>query len=530
MSNYPPIVLRTVYALNSSTGLFLNPGQSLFTDAKGGTFWADTLTVISNAYPEIGYLPSTITQTSSITYSTAVTVTNINSTITYNTNQFTNYSSIVDSDLSSLQGQINNYVSGPLTQAQLTSTVAGLGSASYVSSLSLTSSLQGLGLIGYVSTSGVTSTTQGLGLIGYVSTSGLVSTVTGLGSASYVSTLSLRSTLVGLGSVGYLSTPQLTSTVAGLADIGYVSSTQLTSTLLAITISSAQFACTTSTTIGLGTISYVSSASLTSSLIGLSNAIGPTVGGITTNNLVSTTSNLISTFSNGIISTSSNLTSTLAGFSTEKTSIRFDTATSVQIIAGNNEVSFYNTGSVIYVSSFFMSSVFYSGNNSQQLTAQYISPYQMRFSTANINLSPFSTYINSTSRVILDVYPQIAFSKLATGATNVAQVAMSTFIQMGQTILSTPIVTTWVNAVTTKVILEGGPEVDGSNWYNTPLRLTMPLSTIPGNYLSTLALVHILPCSINNGQFQNCLHNCNVTPYFGSTNSVFVTVQNIPPS
>jgi hypothetical protein len=59
-------------------------------------------------------------------------------------------------------------------------------------------------------------------------TSNLTSTVQGLGSASYVSTASLVSTTQALlnqtQTAGYLSTPNLTSTVQGLGSSGYISS------------------------------------------------------------------------------------------------------------------------------------------------------------------------------------------------------------------------------------------------------------------------------------------------------------------
>ena len=64
----------------------------------------------------------------------------------------------------------------------------------------------------------------GGGGTGDVTAANLLSTVQGLGSATYVSTLSLSSTVRGLGSATYLSTPSLTSTVQGLATAGYLSS------------------------------------------------------------------------------------------------------------------------------------------------------------------------------------------------------------------------------------------------------------------------------------------------------------------
>jgi streptogramin lyase len=101
----------------------------------------------------------------------------------------------------------------PLIPTQgVTSTVTGLGSSGYVSSLSLASTVGGLASSGFIS---------------------LASTVKGLGSSGYVSSLSLASTVGGLASSGFIS---LASTVTGLGSSGYISSlihvTQVSSLLL----------------------------------------------------------------------------------------------------------------------------------------------------------------------------------------------------------------------------------------------------------------------------------------------------------
>ena len=77
---------------------------------------------------------------------------------------------------------------GGATVGNLVSTVQGLGSARYVSSLSLVSTVRGLGSSGYVSSLSLVSTVQGLGSSGYVSSLSLVSTVRGLGQW-YLSTI-----------------------------------------------------------------------------------------------------------------------------------------------------------------------------------------------------------------------------------------------------------------------------------------------------------------------------------------------------
>jgi hypothetical protein len=76
----------------------------------------------------------------------------------------------------------------PIIQSSFISTVAGLGTAGYVSSTQLISTVAGLGTAGYVSSTQLISTLAGLGSAGYISTSQLISTVTGLGTAGYLST------------------------------------------------------------------------------------------------------------------------------------------------------------------------------------------------------------------------------------------------------------------------------------------------------------------------------------------------------
>ena len=97
--------------------------------------------------------------------------------------------------------------------------------------IQLASSLQGLGTYGFVSTLSLYSTTRGLGTLGYVSSATLTSTVVGLGTAGYVSSASFYSTVVGLGTAGYVSTAQYNS-FSNLIynNISYISSGNLNST------------------------------------------------------------------------------------------------------------------------------------------------------------------------------------------------------------------------------------------------------------------------------------------------------------
>ena len=166
--------------------------------------------------------------------------------------------------------------------AELTSTVIGLGSAGFLSSVGftdkLTSTVDGLGRVGYISApqlysivnTALVSTTQGLGTAGYISTSQLFSTVFGQQSTL---TTALTSTAVGLGTAGYISSTQLFSTVAGIGTGGGITTNDLTSTA-----------------IGLATFGYISTSQLVSTVEGMIASGGG--GGLTTNQLTSTVTGL----------------------------------------------------------------------------------------------------------------------------------------------------------------------------------------------------------------------------------------------
>ena len=197
---------------------------------------------------------------------------------------------------------------GYISSAQLTSTAQGLTTYinSFIDPQELASSITGLGTLQFVSSIGLLSTSQGLAnyITSFIDPQELASTVTGLGTAQYVSTTVtatnaiFTSSLVGLGSMGYLS-----SAITNLSSI--ISTPQLTSSLQ-----------------GLGTLRYlssvpstfISSATLFSSLQGLGS-----MGYISSTQLISTTQG-VTTYVNSLISPAavgstilSSVTSTLIG-------------------------------------------------------------------------------------------------------------------------------------------------------------------------------------------------------------------------
>ncbi len=132
--------------------------------------------------------------------------------------------------VSSIQGD-GNYLTDIPRASTLASTVAGLGTALYISSSALTSTVANyIANAGGITAASLASTVGGLGRSTYVSTSQLTSTVafiTSNVSTTVLDSTELISSVGGLGRSIYISTPTLNfsmaSTVAGLGTAGYVS-------------------------------------------------------------------------------------------------------------------------------------------------------------------------------------------------------------------------------------------------------------------------------------------------------------------
>jgi sugar lactone lactonase YvrE len=246
---------------NQPTALAIDPAGILYSIDYGGGFYVRKIT-----------LATTLTN---VIISTGGTVTApILSTLALNTSSINGQIPIGLSTMISTVAGLNTYISSMIDPTELTSSIVGLGTSGFVSTLGLTfaiaSTASGLGTLGYTSTSQLLSTTVGVytqiaSSISASNTPQFISTTAGLGSAGYVSTLSLTSTVAGLGSAGYVSTLSLTSTVAGLGSAGYVSTLSLTSTVAGLGQTYISTPSLTSTVAGLGQ-TYASIASLRASI------------------------------------------------------------------------------------------------------------------------------------------------------------------------------------------------------------------------------------------------------------------------
>ena len=244
------IALRRIFAYDISNNMPFSTGYVLTALTKGtASFVSPNVTLSTIGFPN---LPATISTLSGELFSTAqfISLVYTSTIISYlpstvaglGTAGYVSTSFYDAKTISTVEGLGTlGYLSSGVVQGPINSTVIGLGTVGYISSSQLLSSLTSLGSLGYVSSSQLTSSLLDLTALGYISSSQLTSSIIGLGTLGYLSSSQLFSSISSLGSLGYVSTSQLTSTVAGLASSRYISTSQLTSTI-----------------VGLGSIGYLS--------------------------------------------------------------------------------------------------------------------------------------------------------------------------------------------------------------------------------------------------------------------------------
>jgi hypothetical protein len=475
--------------------------------------------------------------------------------------------------------------------AGLTSTSQGLGTLGYISTAafrsSLTSTSQGLGTLGYISTaalrSSLTSTVQGLGSAGYVSTSFMANYVTSAvanagTSGNYVSvptlTLTLNTKVAGLGTQGYVSTSYLVNYVTNaLNNVGtsgnYVSTPTLDLALTSTTsyiFDSERYLSTgalTSTTVGIlatatsgiavGTLNtalvstveglgsggnngYISSltlkTALTSTVAGLgSGGNNGYISSLTLNRaLTSTVAGLGSGGINGYISTLSlqSTTQQLTDMIMGGTTVTVDRAGNLIIQGGTINVGSM-TGSIIYVSTFIQSSVTYSGTNGTMSGTVLPNPNtgtDMMFSTCIIPFNTMSSFMNANSRINLDVFPTFAFNELNSGSTRSLVTPISTFIQYGSLAPSANN-SNLLKYVNTSFLIANSKTSGFSNYFQQQLRIQIPGSAIYGAFSNDYILYHYMPGGLTIN-LDPGLKASSITVNYSSTNSVFISVQNLP--
>lgn len=462
------LILRTLFALDPDTNMPISTNYVVTTDGIGGLQWMSPFQNLSTAGPGVGYLPSTLN-------SMSTTLAGVSS-----------LASSLQIGLSTLSTTIGNaFLNSGIYLDNLTSTVTGLGSVNYISTTQLISTVEGLGSSDYVSSSQLASTTAWfLDPSRYVSTGALISTT-----ANILPLSQLVSTVTGLGSIGYVSSLSLTSTVQGISSLVF---STFFSSLFSSFITPPQLISTISS---LGSYGYISTSQLTSTVAWFQDP-----------------SRYVSTGA---------LVSTAAGISTNlQTSFYIDNAGNLNIFGGTTIVS--SATSIVFLSTFTLSSLTYKGSNGTVVPVRYpnaTTGNHMFFSTAKISLDQFSSYILNTSRINLDIYPTFVFPRLNTGASQYMLINMSSMLAYGPSYLSNNMASSWVYA---------GTQTSGfGNVFQQPIQIQIPGSVVQNNYAYDYTLVHNLPDSVTSNLTPGFTSG-DIDVRFGSTNSVFLSIQNLP--
>ena len=456
-----------IFSINPLTGQPYANDTLQVADGQGTRAWKSVFQTISSQSATDGasivYLPSTI-----------FALTNSASTI----------STVVATSYSTLSSQIAaGGIPGSITGFQLQSTVSWVQNDSrYVSSGQLTSSM----------------TPFLNGSLSFMSN--IQSTVIGLGSSRYISTLSLQSTVNNLGQTGYISSSALTSTVTGML---YPPAFGGSLGVIVTGTSDPPF---------VNFNGAVSQYLLSTNYVNTSNA--DTLGFVYGSALPSTTRGIISSLGSlGYISTQT-LQSTSHGIQAATQNVYIDRSGATNIYG--SQVFISSVAAITFLSSFVNSSIIYQGQNG--LVGGAVSNNSnLYFSSASLQFDRFSSLITPESRITVELFPTYQFDTLTTGSLTSKAVPLSTFIQYGPTYLST-FHQTQVAAITAQ---------NGySNFFQQPIKISIPGTQIIGSYSNPYVLTHSLPGAVSY-QTNVGFRSGSVNVFFGSTNSYFLTVQNL---
>jgi len=483
-------------------------------------------------------------------------------------------------------------ITGDVTTGNLTSTVIGLGTAGYLSTVIFSGVVSTANLVGFISSAnlaGLISTANLSGLVytanlaglvssanlaALVSTPNLVDLVSSPNLIKFISTPNLANLISTANLAGLVSTPnlidlvstanlrdfvstsyldsQMTSSLIGLGNLGYLSSFQARNLSTGVVqVSSIRFMDSTTTAPNAGTISLlnVSSGQLlfnggytgSGGGSGVSQLVAGT--GITLNPPVGTGAVTVTVNSSLL---DSPLTSTLSGLGTAgyisssqlqssvtalKQSFFVVNANTLYLQGTGNSLTVSSLASIVYLSSFLQSTVTYKGSNGTIAPKWTAGTQSISFTTANLQLDSFSTLITSNAIVNIEVLGNFMFSPLALPQTPVP-IYMSSFVQSGITnnsnYLSSQMFQTMFFPTNYNSGIAGGLYGNISNYFAPKIKMSIPGYVVQSFYPNApLVLGHYLPNAVTLTTTQGFL-NSNTTVFFGSTNSVFISVQNMP--
>jgi hypothetical protein len=485
-------------------------------------------------------------------------------------------------------------ITGDVTTGNLTSTVIGLGTTGYLSTVVFTGVVSTANLVGLISSANLNGIVSSANLVGLVSSANLVGLISSGNLAGLVSTPNLEglvsspnlirfistANLANLVSTpnlaGHVSTPNLidlvstanlrdfistpyfdsqtTSSLRGLGTLGYLSSFQaheLSTGLLQV--SSIRFMDSTTTAPNAGTFSLLNVSSGQLLFNGGYTGSGGGGGGVT--QLVAGTGIILDPpVGTGAVNVSVNssslvdspLTSTLNGLGTAgyisssqlqssvvalKQSFFVVNANTIYLQGTGNSLTVSSLASIVYLSSFLQSTVTYRGSNGTIAPQWTVGTQAISFTTANLQLDSFSTLITSNAIVNIEVLGNFMFSPLALPQTPVP-IYMSSFVRSGVTgnanYLSSQMFQTMFFPTNYNSGIAGGLYGNISNYFAPKIKMSIPGSVVQNFYPNApLVLGHYLPNAVTLTTTQGFL-NSNTTVFFGSTNSVFISVQNMP--
>ena len=516
-------------------------------------------------------------------------------------------------------------ITGDVSKGDLTSTVIGLGTVGYLSTIVWDSVISTANLTDLISTANLADLISSANLSGLISTanlSGLISTanltdlistanlnglvnsadLTGLISTANLTDLISTANLTGLISTSFFDT-QITSSLIGLGNLGFLSSYNTrnvsTGTVQASSITFIDINVPPSVGAGLPSLLYASSGKLmfngafatgegaaagVSQLIaGNGISLNPQIGTGTVTltatianmvGLISTpnVANIVSTANlNGLVSTSffdsqitssinglgtagyisssffdSQITSSLNGLGTAgyisstqlqstvvalKQSFFVVNTDSLYLIGSGNTLVVSSLRELVYLSSFIQSTVTYKGSNGNIAPQWTAGTQPISFTTANLQLDSFSTLITSRATVTIEVLGNFAFSPLGLAQSPVP-IYMSSFVKSGlsgnNNYLSSQMFQTMFFPSNYNSGIAGGLYGGISNYFSPSIKMSIPGSVIQSFYRNApLVLGHYLPNAVTLATTQGFL-NSNASVFFGSTNSVFISVQNVP--
>jgi hypothetical protein len=230
--------------------------------------------------------------------------------------------------------------------------------------------------------------------------------------------------------------------------------------------------------------------------------------------LPSTTVGLITKLGTyGYVSTAT-LLSTSKGIQDAKQNIYIDRTGSVSIF--NSQVYLSTVGAITFLSSFVNSSIYYRGENGE-LTGLQTGNSNMSFSTATLPFDAFSSLITSSTRITAELYPTFQFDTMTTGALTSKSFPIQTLVQYSTIWLST----------SHEARVPGVSAQDGySNFFQQPIKISIPGTQVLGSYTHPYRLYHYMEGALSYNTNVG-FRDSNLNVFFASTNSVFLSVQNL---